>query len=176
MFFLFFFAQVFYRRSINRFFLYLCRLGSWEALKAQVLERTHAAPAEPGARPRRRDLITLPLAFDRNEVDEKLWAIDSATLRPRFQSDLIDQEDRERFDREMEPLAANEAMLVYDPSTAEVRCLSPAAWALYERCDGQRDVDSILEIFPHEAHADAKACLADMAGAGLFEAELMRTS
>jgi len=164
-------TNMLYHELKSHYFLYLTRLGGWDRLRAEVLEAgdSRRLAAQPR---RRRDLVALELAYDRNEIDRRLWDVDSSTLRPRFQSDLIDEEDRERFDRELEPLAPRRAVLVYDPRSAEVRCLSPQAWDLFERCDGERSLEGVVEIYPCEARPDASRCLHEMAGAGLFEDRL----
>jgi len=166
-------TNMLYHELKGPYFLYLTHFGSWERLKSEVLERTaEPAPAalDGAERPRRRpDLRVLPLRFDRNDLDQRLWDVDNRTLRPRFQSDLISDEDRARFDRELDPLEPCEAVLVYDPRSADIRCLSPEAWTLLERCDGSRTTEGVVEIFPAPSHAEARACLEEMAGAGLFE-------
>ncbi len=164
-------TNMLYHELKGHYFLFLCRLGSWEKLKSEVLERDSAAPVSAGDTPRRRaGLESLPLAFDRADLDLRLASIDSATLRPRFQSDLHDEEDRERFDAELEPLAPSPSVLVYDTVSGEVRCLSPEAWALLERCDGTRDTERVVEIFPAEARDDARRALTELAGAQLLAA------
>src|SRR6185436_7691191 len=70
---------------------------------------------------------TLELAYDRASIDQRLSTIDSATLRPRYQSDLVEDEDRERFDRELPHEPRESSTLLYDPRTAEIHCVSPAA-------------------------------------------------
>ena len=167
-------TNMLYHELKGHYFFYLTKLGSWERLRDEVL-LPQEADLEIAPSPKRRaDVLALELAYDRNEVDERLREVDSKTLRPRFQSDLISTEDREVFDRDLEPLVPNAAVLVYDPASGEVRCLSPAAWALFERCDGERSEERVLEIFPPEVHADARACLVEMADAGLFENTVRR--
>ena len=166
-------TNMLYHELKGHYFLYLTHFGSWERLREEVLDRA-AAPAlltvAEAEKPRRRqDLRVLPLGFDRNDLDQRLWDVDNRTLRPRFQSDLISDEDRTRFDKELEPLAREDAVLVYDPRTADIRCLSPEAWTLLERCDGSRTTEGVVEIFPAPSHKEARACLEEMAGAGLFE-------
>jgi anaerobic magnesium-protoporphyrin IX monomethyl ester cyclase len=163
-------TNMLYHELKSHYFLYLVKHGSFEALRASVLEPATARAAQTEERPvRRRELVELPLSFDRAEIDEIVASIDSATLRPRYQSDLIEDEDRDRFDRELTPLRRSPSSLVYDPSTGEVRALSPAAAELLSRCDGSRSLDEILALFPEEARADARTCLTEIAGAGLLE-------
>ncbi|MEM7519212.1 MAG: PqqD family protein, partial [Planctomycetota bacterium] len=128
-------------------------------------------PKPPAEIPRASEHVrVLPLAFDRANIDERVSAMDSSTLRARYQSDLLEAEDIERFDAETDPEPRAPAVLVYDARTAEVRCFSPAAAALLERCNGERTVEQVIEIIPHEAHDDARACLAELSGAGLIDA------
>jgi len=165
-------TNMLYHELKGHYFLYLTKFGGWDQLKSEVLERTTRAPSvsvRDGERLLLRDdLRVLPLAFDRNDLDERLTEVDHRTLRPRFQSDLISDEDRARFDAELEPLEPCPAVLVYDPMTADIRCLSPEAWTLLERCDGSRTMDGVVEVFPQASQGEARACLSEMAGAGLF--------
>jgi hypothetical protein len=170
-------TNMLYHELKGHYFLYLSRHGSWERLRDEVLER----PIDAGARderPRRRaGMARLELAFDRSEIDARLASIDAHTLRPRYQSDLIEDEDRARFDRELAPERPSPSVLVHDRATGEIQCFSPAAAALLERCDGSRTLEEVVEIVPHEARGEARRCLIDMAKAGLFErplAEVMR--
>ncbi len=168
-------TNMLYHELKSHYFLYLVKHGSWDALRANVLEAPRARPdsrtSDPAGRPvRRPELRELALSYDRAEIDEVLSSIDSATLRPRYQSDLLEDEDRDRFDRELVPLRRSPSALVYDPATGEVRTLSPAAAELLARCDGSRSLDEILAIFPEEARSDARACVTELAGAGLLEA------
>ena len=108
------------------------------------------------------------MKFDRGEIDATLSSIDSRTLRPRYQSDLIEEEDRKRLDAELPVLKPSPSVLVYDPRTGEVRTLSPAAATVLERCDGQRSAEEIVSIFPAEAHAGARECLEELSRNGLL--------
>ncbi|MFT5049114.1 MAG: anaerobic magnesium-protoporphyrin IX monomethyl ester cyclase [Chlamydiales bacterium] len=165
-------TNMLYHELKGHYFLYLTKFGGWDNLKEQVLDRTTRAPVTnlPDSKrlQLREDLRVLPLAFDRNDLDDRLREVDNRTLRPRFQSDLISDEDRQRFDRELKPLEICDAVLVYDPRSADIRCLSPEAWTLLERCDGSRTMEGVVEIFPQPNHKEARACLSEMAGAGLF--------
>jgi radical SAM superfamily enzyme YgiQ (UPF0313 family) len=166
-------TNMLYHELKSHYFLYLAKWGSWERLVAEVLEqpvsvRSSAQPA------RKRNLLRLPLAFDRASIDERLSSIDSATLRPRYQSDLVDDEDRARFDRELAPEPKSDATLVYDPRSGEVQCFSAAAALLLERCDGSRTLEQVVEVVPHAVRADALRCVEDMRKARLFEEESPR--
>lgn len=162
-------TNMLYHELKSHYFLYLARHGSWEALTENVLARTHVADAAASERPARAQIVTRELRYDRSTIDERLAAIDSQTLRPRYQSDLVDDEDRERLDRELPRLAPEDSVLVHDRTTGEVRALSPAAALVLERCNGERTQEEILEIFPTEVRADAATCLTELAGAGLID-------
>jgi hypothetical protein len=165
-------TNMLYHELKSHYFLYLCEHGSWEALCANVLERPNANGTSRDGLPRARPLVRRALAFDRGEIDRRLASIDSHTLRPRYQSDLVEDEDRARFDRELPPEARAESVLVYDPRTAEVRSVSPAVLELFDRCDGTRTTEQVVEIIPAPHRADAERCLAELAGHGLLEHEL----
>ena len=51
---------------------------------------------------RRSDLRVLAMRYDRNDLDQRLWDVDNKTLRPRFQSDLVSEEDRARLQAELD--------------------------------------------------------------------------
>lgn len=161
-------TNMLYHELKGHYFLYLAKHGTWEALCENVLD---ARRASADGRPRRRSgLLVRDLAFDRGDVDERLSSIDSHTLRPRYQSDLIDDEDRKRFDRELPPQQPEPSKLVYDPATAEIQSLSPAAALLLERCDGSRSIEEVVEIIPQPARDAATRCIHELAEAGLLEA------
>jgi hypothetical protein len=161
-------TNMLYHELKSHYFLYLVKHGSWEALKTNVLERG-VAPAEPGATPRRRPrLVERELAYDRGEIDRVVSSIDSATVRPRYQSDLFEPEDLARFDRELDALRASPSRLVYDPRSGEVQCLSPAAAEVLARCDGSRTLEEVVEVFPQDVRAEAERCVQDIARAGLL--------
>jgi hypothetical protein len=160
-------TNMLYHELKGHYFLYLARHGSWERLCAEVLERPRADA--PAAAPRERPgLRRLPLAFDRASIDQRLASIDSFTLRPRYQSDLIEDEDRARFDAELPPEPREAAVLVYDPATAEVHCVSPAADLLLARCDGTRSIDEVLSVVPARARQDARRCLTELHEQGML--------
>jgi radical SAM superfamily enzyme YgiQ (UPF0313 family) len=171
-------TNMLYHELKSHYFLYLAKWGSWEALRDEVLEREGGAPTDgPAAADRAADDTTRPrrapallqrnLAFDRETVDARLASIDSHKLRPRYQSDLIEDEDRQRLDRELPPLPPEASALVYNRRTGEVHALSPAAADLLARCDGERTLAELLQSVPAEAHADARACLDSMSRLGL---------
>ena len=162
-------TNMLYHELKSHYFLYLARHGSWEALVESVLAQTHVESADAAERPARARIATRALRFDRSEIDTTLSAVDSGTLRPRYQSDLVDDEDRSRLDRELPRLATEDSVLVHDRTTGEIRALSPAAAMVLERCDGERTHEEVLEIFPAAARPAAAACLAELAGAGLIE-------
>jgi radical SAM superfamily enzyme YgiQ (UPF0313 family) len=161
-------TNMLYHELKSHYFLYLVKHGSWDALRTNVLE-----PAERSARaltqPRRKtELVERELAYDRAEIDRVVSSIDSATVRPRYQSDLFEPEDLARFDRELPPLARAPSKLVYDAASGEVQCLSPAAAEVLERCDGSRTLAEVVEIFPEDVRAEAERCVHDIARAGLL--------
>jgi hypothetical protein len=156
-----------YHELKSHYFLYLVKHGSWADLRANVLER--GSEARPLVQPRRKArLVERELAYDRGEIDRRVSSLDSATVRPRYQSDLFDPEDLARFDRELPALAPAPSRLVYDPHTGEVQCLSPAAAEVLERCDGSRTLSEVVEIFPEIVRAEAERCVHDIARAGLL--------
>lgn len=168
-------TNMLYHELKSHYFLYLARAGSWERLVADVLERPRRRGVAP-ERPRKRDgLIRRELGFDRASIDERLASIDSRTLRPRYQSDLVEDEDRERFDRELEPERRSDSTLVYDRATGEVQCFSAAAALLLERCDGTRTHEQIVEIVPPEVRADALRFVDTLRAAGMLESESVET-
>jgi hypothetical protein len=156
-----------YHELKGHYFLYLARHGSWERLCEEVLERPRGTASVDT--PRGRPLLHRELGFDRAEVDRRLASIDSHALRPRYQSDLIDDRDRARLDRELPPQERSPSRLVYDPSTGELQCLSPAAAMLLERCDGRRSLAEVVEPVPAEARAEAERCVHEMALRGLHD-------
>lgn len=165
-------TNMLYHELKSHYFLYLCRYGSWERLRAEVLEPGSPAPATPADRPRRRrGLSRRDLAFDRGRIDERLGAIDSLTLRPRYQSDLVEDEDRARLDRDLVPEEPEPCALVYDPAGARLIGLSPAAADLLWRCDGTRTVDEVLAEWDPPLRPQARRCLEDLAGLGLLDRE-----
>jgi len=161
-------TNMLYHELKSHYFLYLVKHGSWDALKENVLEKTTAAK-KPNAQPQQKArLVARELAYDRGEIDRAVSSIDSATVRPRYQSDLFEPEDLARFDRELAPIQPAPSRLVYDPRTGEVQCLSPAAAEVLARCDGSRTVAEVVEIFPQSVRADAERCVQDIARAGLL--------
>ncbi len=166
-------TNMLYHELKGHYFLYLARHGSWEALHEHVLAAPRRAAAAHGggsAVPRARGgLRARELAFDRASIDARLASIDSHTLRPRYQSDLIEDPDRERFDRTLPPEPREPSLLVYDPASGEVRSLSPAAALLLERCDGARSLEEVVEVVPAAARADARRAVHELSGAGLLE-------
>jgi len=162
-------TNMLYHELKSHYFLYLVKHGSWDALRANVLEPSERASAAAHAQPRRKArLVERELAFDRSEIDRIVSSIDSATVRPRYQSDLFEAEDLARFDREFAPLARAPSRLVYDPASGEVQCLSPAAAEVLERCDGSRTLAEVVEIFPTAVRAEAERCVQEIARAGLL--------
>lgn len=163
-------TNMLYHELKGHYFLYLAHFGSWERLRDEVLEPNASAQGSAGERPRWRSRLEhRKLRFDRGSIDERLAQVDSHTLRPRYQSDLIEDEDRARLDLEFERERPEPSVLTYDSVTGELRCLSPAAAEVLLRCDGLRSVEEVIDIFPPEAHGDARACLDELAGARLIE-------
>ena len=163
-------TNMLYHELKSHYFLYLSRFGSWEALLHGVLERAEAGGAADSERPRRDPRLRfLNLRFDRGEVDSQLSAIDSATLRPRYQADLVEDADRARFDRDLEPADPSESYLVYAPETAEIHALSRAAGDLLLACDGRRTVDELLAAIPAPYRNEARKALTQAARLSLLE-------
>jgi hypothetical protein len=161
-----------YHELKSHYFLYLVKHGSFEALEREVLTPRLPRQTEwsgTGRPTRRTDLVMKPLRYDRTELDEIVSSVDSGTVRPRYQSDLLEEEDRRRFDAQMKPLAPSESILVFCPRSGEIRCLSPAAADLLDRFDGTRTVEEVVEIFPEEVRADAMRAVDTIGEAGLFE-------
>ena len=169
-------TNMLYHELKGHYFLYLSKYGDWETLRTQVLERDkddHAALfGGPllGRTVRRREL-----RFDRSNIDERLASIDSHTLRPRYQSDLVEDDDRERFDRELPREQPSASTLVYDPRTGEVRSFTPAAAMLLESCDGSRTLDDVVGLVPAEFRGEAERCVREIAEFGLLEAPTPET-
>jgi radical SAM superfamily enzyme YgiQ (UPF0313 family) len=160
-------TNMLYHELKSHYFLYLARHGTWERLVSEVLER--APETARGHAPRARGRwITRELAFDRGSIDARLASIDSHTLRPRYQSDLVEDADRERFDRELAPEPRGESVLLYAAETGEVHALSPAAAQLLARCDGRRSIDAVLEPIPAPHRGAALQCLRELAAANLI--------
>lgn len=160
-------TNMLYHELKSHYFLYLAKFGSWERLVSEVLERPRAATGQLGERPRHAGkLLSRELAFDRASIDARMSSIDSHTLRPRYQSDLVEDEDRARFDRDLPREPREPSVLVYDARTAEVTSFSAAAAMLLERCDGTRTLEQIVEIVPAPHRADAARCVHDLARGG----------
>lgn len=166
-------TNMLYHELKSHYFLYLAKWGSWDRLRAEVLDQPRTK-AIAGARPRGRGQLRVrDLGFDRSSIDARLRAIDSHTIRPRYQSDLLDEEDRVRFDALLPPEAREPSSIVYDPATAEVHVLSPAAAELLKSCDGKRTLEEVISIFPRESRDAARECILGLAEARLLESETM---
>jgi len=161
-------TNMLYHELKSHYFLYLVKHGTWADLKDRVLEPTQAADPVQATPRRKGRLVERALAYDRGEIDRVVSSIDSATVRPRYQSDLFEPEDLARFDRELAPVTPAESKLVYDPDSGEVQCLSPAAAEVLARCDGRRTLAEVVEIFPQDVRADAERCVHEIARAGLL--------
>jgi radical SAM superfamily enzyme YgiQ (UPF0313 family) len=169
-------TNMLYHELKSHYFLYLVKHGSWDALRANVLEVEAASERAAAARPRRKaDLVERELAYDRAEIDQRVSSIDSATVRPRYQSDLFEPDDLARFDRELAPLAPSPSRLVYDPESGEVQCLSPAAAEVLGRCDGRRTLEEVVAVFPEPVRPEAERCVQAIARAGLLGQILPRS-
>ncbi len=165
-------SNMLYHELKSHYFLFLAKHGSWEALKENVLDRSTTGEGALGERPRRSPrLRQRALRFDRGAIDATLASVDSATLRPRYQSDLLDEKDRARFDATLPPLRPSPSVLVRDDGAAEIQCLTPAAALLLDRCDGARTIDEIVAIAPPEQRDEAIAFLRELARAGLLLSE-----
>ncbi len=160
-------TNMLYHELKSHYFLYLARHGTWERLVSEVLE---PAPAlATGANPRARGrCVTRELGFDRGAIDARLASIDSHTLRPRYQSDLVEDADRERFDRELAPELRGKSVLLYAADSGEVHALSPAAAELLASCDGRRSLDAVLAPIPAPHRDAALDCLRQLAAANLI--------
>ncbi len=168
-------TNMLYHELKGHYFLYLNHFGGWDRLRREVLEAPAARAAAPAAAaPRPRRLVRRALAYDRGEIDAFLTHVDTRTLRPRYQSDLIDAADQRRFDQELPAISPAPSELVYDAHSGEVHCVSPAAAELLGRCDGTRTLEQVVEVVPAPHRADALRCLHDMAGAGLLESAAPR--
>lgn len=160
-------TNMLYHELKSHYFLYLAKHESWERLCEQVLEREPAHG--PSERPTPRGPVrTLALAFDRGEIDRRMAGIDSHTLRPRYQSDLIDAADRVVLDAELAPEERGESVLVHLLQTGEVHSLSPAAADLLLRCDGERTLEEVIEPVPVPHREAAEQCVRELAAAGLI--------
>jgi len=164
-------TNMLYHELKSHYFLYLAKAGSWEKLVEDVLERPRRVAANSAKPLARSALVKRELRYDRAAIDERLSGIDSHTLRPRYQSDIVEDEDRARFDRELPAERPSDSMLVYDRRTGELQCFSAAAAMLLERCDGTRTVEQIVEIVPQPARADALRCVEQLSQSGFFEME-----
>jgi radical SAM superfamily enzyme YgiQ (UPF0313 family) len=165
-------TNMLYHELKGHYFLYLSKLGTWERLCEEVLDRPRAdvtGGANDDAPLRSAPLLRRELGFDRGEIDVRLASVDSHALRPRYQSDLVDDEDREHLDRELERQPPGPSTLLYDRRTGELQCLSPAAALLLERCDGTRSLDQVLEPIPAGARDDAARCVRELTTLGLLE-------
>jgi len=159
-----------YHELKSHYFLYLAKYGSWDALLEQVLEPTANGHATNEPTPQKLPkLLKRELAFDREAIDHIVSSIDSATIRPRYQSDLLEDEDRARLDRELAPVERSPSTLVYNPVTGELQSLSPAAAQVLDRCDGSRTLNEIIEVFPEPYRDAAQQCVKDIALAGLLQ-------
>lgn len=164
-------TNMLYHELKSHYFLYLAKAGSWEQLVSEVLERPRAKSASVAKPLARNALLKLQLGFDRAEIDQRLSSIDSHTLRPRYQSDLVEDEDRARFDRELARQERADSTLVYDRRTGEIQCFSAAAAMLLSRCDGTRTLEQVIEIVPQPAREDARRCVEQLSQSGFFEVE-----
>ena len=163
-------TNMLYHELKSHYFLYLKHFGSFEHMQAAVLD-----PSQNRLLGRRADnpraakgVIVRRLAFDRAQVDHTVNSIDSATIRPRYQSDLFEAEDLLKLDAEVSPLQRSESVLVFDPQSGEVQTLSPAAYALFQRCDGSRDPQRVVEIIPEPHRAAAREFLVELTRSGLL--------
>ncbi|MBI3819874.1 MAG: radical SAM protein [Planctomycetes bacterium] len=163
-------TNMLYHELKSHYFLFLAKHGSFENLRARVLEPAIERTRGPlPDRPRRvPGLVAETLRFDRDDIDVKLITIDSGTVRPRYHFDILGEDDRNRFDREVAPLAPSASELFFSPADAETHCLSANAAELLRSCDGTRQVPEILGAFPAEFREDAGNALRSLAEAGLL--------
>ncbi|MFT5289429.1 MAG: anaerobic magnesium-protoporphyrin IX monomethyl ester cyclase [Planctomycetota bacterium] len=163
-------TNMLYHELKSHYFLYLARFGSFERMVEEVLEPALQKDGGSQSETLRSvdGLVTRELAFDREIIDQTVNSIDSATIRPRYQSDLFEPQDLLKLDAEVPPLERAPSVLVYDPRSGEVQTLSQAAYALLERCDGTRDADAVVEIIPEAHRAAAAGFLLELARSGLL--------
>jgi radical SAM superfamily enzyme YgiQ (UPF0313 family) len=163
-------TNMLYHELKSHYFLFLARHGSYDRLLAEVLQNRDAPEIGPGSRLRQSDgLRVISLKFDRASIDERLIRIDSATLRPRYQSDLIEDEDRARLDATLPHAQPSPSLLVDVGSRGEVQCLSSDLAALWMQCDGRSTAHALLEKFPGDVRGPALAALRELAAQGLVE-------
>ena len=161
-------TNMLYHELKSHYFLYLAQHGTWERLCSEVLERPPAASGD--GRPRLKGALhTKTLAFDRGEIDGRLSSIDSFTLRPRYQSDLVEEEDRRRLDAELAPQGRETSVLLYNRRSGECHSLSPAAAQLLTRCDGTRSLEQVVELVPEPHREQALDCIIELSTLGLIE-------
>ena len=167
-----------YHELKSHYFLYLVRAGGVEQLMkgafAPVLVELDgglaAGELDHAWRPRRNPcLSSLPLAFDRDEVDRALErATDGLTL-PRYQFDLIGGAVLEQLNSSVSPLAAKASVLLHNGDTGEISCLSPDAAALLESCTGAATLADILGGYDAGAEHEMRAFLDELIRAGLLQ-------
>jgi radical SAM superfamily enzyme YgiQ (UPF0313 family) len=167
-------TNMLYHELKSHYFLYLARWGSWDRLRDEVLERSQiastATPAASNGRPRRGARIrSRELAFDRSTIDERLSKIDAHTLRPRYQSDLIEDEDRARLEQTLPREPRAPSVLVYDGWSGQTHTFTPAAALLFARCDGTRSVDEVVGVVPSAHRTEAERCIQELYQSGLIE-------
>ncbi len=163
-------TNMLYHELKSHYFLYLNHFGSWEKLLENVLQPEDGRQGALVRPIRAPHTMERELCFDRAVIDERLTSIDSETLRPRYQSDLIENEDRARFDAELPALDPSPSRLVYDVKAGEMHCLSLGAMDLLERCDGERSPEEVVAYVPSGHRATALACLRELMQAGLVQA------
>jgi len=170
-------TNMLYHELKSHYFLYLDRHGTWEALLENVLERPESVDGPYGDRPRVGEAVrSLELGFDRSRIDEIVAREFSAALRPRYQSDLLDDEDLERLDREVAPLEPSPSVLVHDRRTGELHTLTPAAALVLGRCDGSRTPEQVVEVVPEPHREAALACIEELSRAKLVESRTVETT
>lgn len=164
-------TNMLYHELKSHYFLYLTKFGSFENLRRLVLEPsvTTITGFSGDAIPvRRAGLSGRALRFDRGEIDTQVSALDSATVRPRYQADLLEEEDRARFDREVPPIAPSASFLVRVPTTGEIHCLSRDAADLLFACDGRQTTTEILQNLPRDARDPGRDAIETLISLGLL--------
>jgi radical SAM superfamily enzyme YgiQ (UPF0313 family) len=159
--------NVLYHELKSHYFLYLASAGGPAALRAGM-SAPRARPGGPVSRhPRHADLVFLPTAFDREEVDDALDAAQDTLCLPRYQFDLISGETAERLDREVAPVPPSPSTLVLRPETGEVFSFTRDAAELLRACDGETPLEELgRRLAPGEEETVA-AFLATLAQHGL---------
>ncbi|MDP6461467.1 MAG: radical SAM protein, partial [Gemmatimonadota bacterium] len=160
--------NVLYHELKSHYFLYLVKAGSVDALMEGAFRERSAPGGLPDRPSAAAGLRVLPIRFDRDEVDTALEAATDGLTLPRYQFDLISGEVLETLDRTVSPIAPSKAVLVLDPRSGEVACLSPEGAELLASCRGDRTTQEVLQGLDPAIRADAGSFLKALAAEGLI--------